>query len=75
MLHRRQSVDPVTHAFSWLLYLFRVDIDVELWSQYVTLALVGALVFSSIRGFVLVRRATRLLARSRDAAAARVENL
>lgn len=36
--------DPVTTGLSWMLFLFNVEIDVEVWSQNIAFVLVGAII-------------------------------
>jgi hypothetical protein len=49
---RHARSDPVTLGLEWALYLLRIDIDIVFWSQNVSFALVGAIIVSSIRGFL-----------------------
>lgn len=49
---RHARSDPVTVGLEWALYLLRIEIDVQFWSQNVSFALVGAIIVSSIRGFL-----------------------
>eukprot|EP00035_Acanthoeca_spectabilis_P003823 m.95863 g.95863 ORF g.95863 m.95863 type:complete len:458 (-) comp12342_c0_seq4:2530-3903(-) len=52
-LHRVGKKDPVTRAFEIAAVFCRLDIDVELWSQYLSFALVGVLVTSSTRSLLI----------------------
>eukprot|EP00037_Helgoeca_nana_P027070 m.307908 g.307908 ORF g.307908 m.307908 type:complete len:458 (-) comp27397_c1_seq2:2593-3966(-) len=45
--------DPVTRAFEIAAVFFQLDIDVELWSQYLSFALVGVLVITSTRSLLI----------------------
>lgn len=49
---RHARSDPVTLGLEWALYLLRIDIDIVFWSQSISFALVGAIIVSSIRGFL-----------------------
>jgi golgi pH regulator len=49
---RHARSDPVTLGLEWALYLLRIEIDVQFWSQNVSFALVGAIIVSSVRGFL-----------------------
>jgi hypothetical protein len=51
VFNRHSRVDPITNVLSWALYLLRIEIDVQFWSQNIAFVLVGAIVVSSIRGF------------------------
>mmetsp|Transcript_33653 Transcript_33653/g.88433 ORF Transcript_33653/g.88433 Transcript_33653/m.88433 type:complete len:458 (+) Transcript_33653:299-1672(+) len=53
VLHRVGKKDPVTRAFEIAAIVFRLDIDVVLWSQYLSFALVGVLVVSSTRSLLI----------------------
>lgn len=47
------KTDPVTYGLGLLVHHFGVDVDMQLWSQYVSFILVGMLIVSSIRGLLL----------------------
>jgi hypothetical protein len=49
---RHARSDPVTLGLEWALFLLRIEIDVQFWSQNVSFALVGAIIVSSVRGFL-----------------------
>ena len=58
VLDRHARKDPVTIGLEWALFLLNIEIDVQFWSQSVSFALVGAIIVSSIRGFL--QRVTKL---------------
>eukprot|EP00808_Paulinella_micropora_P024282 g51975.t1 len=54
VFNRPRNIDPVTKGFQMFFkYVFYLDIDVRLWSQYLTFFFVGGLVSTQMRGFML----------------------
>jgi hypothetical protein len=51
-LDRQKTEDPVTKALGLALAVLRVEFDRQLWSQWVSFALVGLMVALSVRGFL-----------------------
>ena len=45
--------DPVTKGMEIAVHWMGLDIDVQFWSQHVSFFLVGCIIVTSIRGFVL----------------------
>nr|CAG4635476.1 EOG090X06XN [Artemia franciscana] len=46
-------IDPVTKGIHIAVHWMSIDIDVTFWSQHVSFFLIGAIVLTSIRGFIL----------------------
>ena len=53
VFNRVGKVDPVTKGFSILVNIFGIGIDVTVWSQHVSFILVGVMIVTSIRGFLI----------------------
>jgi hypothetical protein len=53
LLSRDPKRDPISIGFEIFFMLFNVSIDVQFWSQLFSLVMVGCLVVSSVRGFLL----------------------
>lgn len=53
LLDRDPKKDPVTRGFQIFFMFFNVEIDVQFWSQVISLILVGVLTFASVRGFLI----------------------
>ena len=45
--------DPVTYGLSLLIHHFKVDVDVQIWSQYISFILIGVLIGTTIRGMLI----------------------
>lgn len=45
--------DPVTKGMEIAVHWLGFDIDVQFWSQHISFFLVGCIIFTSIRGFIL----------------------
>ena len=55
IFQRVNKTDPITRSLQFLLqHLLALDVDVRLWSQYASFLLVGVLVATQIRGFLLL---------------------
>jgi len=50
---RVSQKDPITRGFELILMFFNIQVDFEFWSQVLSLIMVGILVFSSVRGFLI----------------------
>lgn len=50
---RVAKIDPVTRAFQLLAVFVNLDVDVAVWSQYVSFILVGIIIITSVRGFLV----------------------
>ncbi|RKP16513.1 G protein-coupled receptor 89C [Rozella allomycis CSF55] len=50
---RMGKSDPVTTGMGILIHYFNVNFDVQFWSQQISFALVGILIFTSVRGLLL----------------------
>lgn len=53
VFQRVSKVDPISRGFELALRWFNIDVDVTFWSQHISLILVGIMVATSIRGFLL----------------------
>jgi len=51
---RDPKTDPITRGFEISLALIPLNINVEFWAQFISFLLVGILVFTSVRGFLLL---------------------
>jgi len=52
-LNRVARIDPVTRSLQLLLHHLKVDFDVAFWMQHISFALVGVIIMTSVRGFLL----------------------
>jgi hypothetical protein len=53
VFNRVGKTDPVTHGMTLLVHSFNIDIDVTLWSQYISFIFVGVIVVVNIRGLLI----------------------
>ena len=55
IFQRVNKTDPISRTLQFLLqHILSIDVDVRLWSQYASFGLVGILVATQIRGFLLL---------------------
>ena len=55
IFQRVNKTDPISRTLQFLLqHILSIDVDVRLWSQYASFGLVGVLVATQIRGFLLL---------------------
>ncbi len=47
------KVDPVTRSIEIVVNYFRMNFDVQFWSQHISFLLVGIIVITSIRGLLI----------------------
>jgi hypothetical protein len=47
------KVDPVTRSIEIIVNYFAINFDVQFWSQHISFYVVGIIVFTSIRGFLI----------------------
>ena len=52
LFDRVATTDPVTRGLEIALLWFRVELDVQFWSQHISFALVGVLLLTTLRGFL-----------------------
>ncbi|XP_062517498.1 Golgi pH regulator-like [Corticium candelabrum] len=53
IFNRIGKTDPVTRGIDITVKYFRIDFDVNFWSQYVSFLLVGVIIVTSIRGLLI----------------------
>uniref|UniRef100_A0A7S2WGS1 Abscisic acid G-protein coupled receptor-like domain-containing protein n=1 Tax=Mucochytrium quahogii TaxID=96639 RepID=A0A7S2WGS1_9STRA len=53
LLSRDPQKDPITRGFQIFFMIFNAKVDIQFWSQFLSLIMVGVLVFTSVRGFLI----------------------
>jgi hypothetical protein len=55
VFQRVRKTDPISHGFElFFKYVFRLELDVRLWSQYISFFFIGVLVATQMRGFLIL---------------------
>eukprot|EP01127_Copromyxa_protea_P014118 TRINITY_DN3887_c0_g1_i1.p1 TRINITY_DN3887_c0_g1~~TRINITY_DN3887_c0_g1_i1.p1 ORF type:complete len:443 (-),score=43.30 TRINITY_DN3887_c0_g1_i1:114-1442(-) len=53
LFDRVATIDPVTRGLSIFLNLFNISIDLPFWSQHISFVMVGIMIATSVRGFLI----------------------
>jgi len=53
VFNRIGKMDPVTYGLELLAVRYKLNVDVQFWSQQLSFILVGALIVGSIRGLLI----------------------